>query len=156
MKTRFFRLAPPQQIMVASVLAVGLILVVTLGVLKPLHSWRATSLAEQQELQRELDLVQTLARELSSLRQASPERSGERRSLSALVDQSLQGRPFQPARIQLNEAGQIQLRLENVVFDDALSWLQELENYPGVLASALSVSREQSGRVSLGLTLQQL
>ena len=112
--------------------------------------------AAQQELQRELGLVRTLTTELTSLREANPARAGERRSLSALVDQSLQGRPFQPARIQLNEAGQLQLRLENVVFDDALSWLQELENYPGVLASALSVTREESGRVSLGLTLQQL
>lgn len=159
MKQQWQSLSPRAQLATAVIAGTSLVALAVLGVLNPLDSWRR-DLAEQQEvLGRELQTVQALASDLQQLRARPVQEAAtgsSRPSLSALVDESLQGRPFQPSRMQLSESGQMQLRLDAVVFDEALAWLHELETYPGVLATAVSVNEEDGGRVSVGLTLQQL
>jgi type II secretory pathway component PulM len=154
---RFLRShSPRRQLLLAAGLTLAGGLIIALGIIEPLHTMRSSLQVEQESLERELSQVQSLAQELENLRRSAPEQSSDGIPLTTLVDQSLQGRPFQPSRIQLNEAGQMQLRLEGVAFEEALSWLQELETYPGVLATAVTVARDQGGRINLGLTLQRL
>jgi general secretion pathway protein M len=150
--------SPAAQLAFAALGGAALVALAWWGVLRPLQDWRAAEANEQLRLARDWQGVQELAAELRQLR-SDPARAATgamRVPLSTLVEQSLEGRPFRPSRLQLNEAGQMQLRLDAVVFDEALAWLHELERYPGVLATAVSVSGVEGGRVSLGLTLQQL
>lgn len=150
--------SPSAQLALVGLGGVVLVTLAWWGVLRPLQDWRTAEAEEQLRLARDWQGVQELAAELQQLR-SDPSRSATgvaRQSLSTLVEQSLEGRPFRPTRLQLNEAGQMQLRLDAVSFDEALAWLHELESYPGVLATAVSVSGVEGGRVSLGLTLQQL
>lgn len=159
MTRRWQMLSPRAQLAASALAGLSVLVLAVVGVLYPLYGWRQELADRQNELRRELQSVQSLASALQQLRAVpaqGPANGGPRPSLSAVVDQSLQGRPFQPSRMQLNETGQMQLRLDAVVFDEALVWLQELEAYPGVLVTAASVSGEDGGRVSLGLTLQQL
>lgn len=150
--------SPGTQLVVAGLGGAALVTLAWWGVLRPLQDWHAAEAEEQVRLARDWQGIEALAVELRQLRSdpARPATAAARPSLSTLVEQSLEGRPFRPSRLQLNEAGQMQLRLDAVSFDEALAWLHELEGYPGVLATALSVSGEEGGRVSLGLTLQQL
>lgn len=159
MKQVWQALSPRAQLATAGLTGTAVLVLALGGILEPLHNWREDLAEEHDALRHELQSVEALASELQQLRarpvQASTAASS-RPSLSALVEQSLQGRPFQPSRMQLSESGQMQLRLDGVSFDEALAWLHELETWPGVLATAVSVTGEDGGRVSLGLTLQQL
>lgn len=159
MKRQWQSLSPRGQVATAVLTGGALVALALLGVIMPLQDWRAELADEQAVLGRELQAVQDLARELQQLQRNTglgPASGVPQASLSALVEQSLQGRPFQPSRLQVNESGQMQLRLDAVPFDAALGWLHELENYPGILATSVSVNGVEGGRVSVGLTLQQL
>ena len=77
-------------------------------------------------------------------------------SLTALVNQSLQGKPFQPASMQLNGGGELVLRVDNVAFQQALEWLSELENTRGLVLSTVTVNQVQGGLINVTLTLHGL
>lgn len=149
----FKSLQPHKQVLLVALLGLGLAaLVFTLAVL-PLHRKLDALRSEQADLATDLAEVKALSLRYQTL-QNSTMQSATGASLTALVDQSLQNKAFQPSRIQQSEAGALQLRVENVDFAQVLPWLDELEQTPGLALGAVSVSKTGS-KVNVLLTLLQ-
>lgn len=73
--------------------------------------------------------------------------------LSAIVTRSLQGKNFQPSRIQ-QQNGEIALRLDNAPFNAVLAWLLELEETGGVMLSSVGITQAQPAGVTLTLVVR--
>ncbi|MCB1697581.1 MAG: type II secretion system protein M, partial [Halioglobus sp.] len=78
------------------------------------------------------------------------------RNLTALVNQSTGRHGLQVSRLQPNSRGDIQVRLENAVFDDLLAWLDELENREGLLVTEVAITQSgTTGRVNATIRIAQ-
>jgi type II secretory pathway component PulM len=73
--------------------------------------------------------------------------------LIAVVNSSLEGKRFQPSRIQQVAAGELSVRLDAVPFNDALAWLLELENTGAVVPGVVGITQNQPAGVNMTLTL---
>jgi type II secretory pathway component PulM len=82
--------------------------------------------------------------------------STAQRNLTALVNQSTNRYGLQVSRLQPNSRGDIQVRLENAVFDDLVAWLDEIENREGLLVTEVAITRTgSSGRVNASIRIAQ-
>lgn len=149
----FAKLPARQQLLLVSILAVLALALVLLVLVVPAHNRLAALRVDQENAAADLDAAKVLTERYLQLQNNAPQ-SAAGSSLTALVNQSLQNKPFQPSRIQMSETGELQLRLENIEFEALLSWLFELEQSPGLLLSAISVNKAGGG-VNVLLTLQQ-
>lgn len=138
-------------------------------VLAPLLLWAilwrplvgsVTRLEQEVSAQREnLRWMQNAANELQQLRggasQAGAGLGG--RSLLAVVDQSARtaGLGAGLKRIEPDGADAVRVRLEGVAFDTLVTWLDQLSRQAGVLASLVSIERDDTapGQVNVRLTL---
>jgi general secretion pathway protein M len=79
-----------------------------------------------------------------------------KQNLTSLINQSTSRLKLQVSRLQPNSRGDIQVRLENAVFDDVLLWLHEMENRKGLLVHEISVTPASAdGRVNATVRLAQ-
>jgi type II secretory pathway component PulM len=63
---------------------------------------------------------------------------------------------LQVSRLQPNSRGDIQVRLENAVFDDLLAWLDDVENREGLLVTEIAITRSgATGRVNATIRIAQ-
>jgi len=109
------------------------------------------NLSTAQSLQR----VDAMVSEIALLR-AGGGASTAQRNLTALVNQSTSRHSLQVSRLQPNSRGDIQVRLESVVFDDLLAWLDEVENREGLLVTEVAITRAgSSGRVNASIRIAQ-
>lgn len=151
----FTRSTPRRQLWLVCVGA-GLLLVLVLALLLPLHAARAELRTAHAQQLATLSEVRELAAAHARLANNQAQSAGSGLPLIARVNQSLERQRFQPQRIQQGQQGELQLRVEDVEFDTLLAWLYELEQTPGVLLDLVSLSRSGSGRVSANLTLRSL
>ena len=78
------------------------------------------------------------------------------RNLTALVNQSTSRHNLQVSRLQPNTRGDIQVRLENALFDDLLAWLDDVENREGLLVTEVAITPADSpGRVNVSIRIAQ-
>lgn len=106
---------------------------------------------EAQSLQR----VDAMVSEITRLRAGGGAMSAQR-NLTALVNQSTSRHSLQVSRLQPNSRGDIQVRLENAVFDDLVAWLDEVENREGLLVTEVAITRTgESGRVNASIRIAQ-
>lgn len=145
---------PRMQMLGVSLAAVAVAGLIGWGVLLPLHAKLAASKLELERSSRSLGEMQELADSYQAMAESGTE--GTYPGLTAIVNQSLQGKAFQPSRIQQNGAGELVIRVDNVPFQLAIEWINELEKTRGVVVETVAVSQSQSGLVNLTLALTGL
>jgi type II secretory pathway component PulM len=153
-RQKFFKQAPRTQLLQVGIAAVGLGVLAVWGVLLPAHTRLAESQVELERSGKSLVEMQELAASYRAMAESDAE--GTYPGLTAVVNRSLQGRNFQPSRIQRNGTGGLVLRVDNVSFQLAVEWIHELENTQGLAVETLALSQSQGGLVSLTLALNGL
>ena len=130
--------------------AVGIYLVYVV-VWSPLSNSRDEMFRQNQSVASSLVRVDSMVSEVLLLRETGAGKANKR-NLSALINQSTN----RMSRLQPNSRGEIQVRLENVTFDDFLAWLYEMEYKQGLFLREVSVTRSGStGRVNSSVRLAQ-
>ena len=105
--------------------------------------------------QEQLHKVQQLAHEYKQLKAVSNVSQAEV-NLPQLIDSSLLRYKLSLKRMQPSASGDIQLRFENVVFNQLVAWLYELESQYGVVVKDLSVTPGNSdGLVSCSVRVRK-
>jgi general secretion pathway protein M len=79
--------------------------------------------------------------------------TGTTQDLSAVVTRSLQGKSFQPSRMQ-QQNGEIALRLDNAPFHEVLAWMLELEESGAVALGNVGITQAQPAGVTVTLVLR--
>ena len=134
--------------------AMGIYLVYVV-IWSPLSNNRDEMFLQNQSVATSLVRVDTMVSEVLLLRESGAGKS-KKRNLSALINQSTNRMNLKVSRLQPNSRGEIQVRLENVSFDDFLAWLYEMEYGEGLFLREISVTRSGSlGRVNASVRLAQ-
>jgi len=121
----------------------------------PLAERRDQLVVQNQDTARSLQRVDAMVSEISRLRAGGGALSTQR-NLTALVNQSTSRHSLQVSRLQPNSRGDIQVRLENAVFDDLVAWLDEVENREGLLVTEVAITRTgEVGRVNASIRIAQ-
>ena len=155
MQAWFSQLNTRAQMVTVSAVGGVLLMVLGFGVWLPLHQQLAVSKPQYTQSSQSLLAMQNLVSSFQKLAVVNGA-ANTYPSLTALVNQSLQGKPFQPASMQLNGGGELVLRVDNVAFQQALEWLSELENTRGLVLSTVTVNQVQGGLINITLTLHGL
>jgi type II secretory pathway component PulM len=122
----------------------------------PLAERRQQLAMQNESVAQSLQRVDAMVSEIMALRDGGIGVSTSQRNLTALVNQSTSRHGLQVSRLQPNSRGDIQVRLENVVFDDLLGWLDEIENREGLLVNEVAITRSgATGRVNATVRLAQ-
>ena len=106
------------------------------------------------ESENNLEAMDALLVRYSALQAGRGNETAASADIAAIVNRTLQGRSFQPTRIQQGADGELQVRLDEVVCADALAWLAELDSADGIVAGAVSVSQGSSGSANITLVLR--
>jgi type II secretory pathway component PulM len=121
----------------------------------PLAERRAQLELQNQGAAQSLQRVDAMVSEIMRLRDGGVASSAGR-NLTALVNQSTGRHSLQVSRLQPNTRGDIQVRLENAVFDDLLAWLDDIENREGLLVTEVAITPAGSpGRVNASIRIAQ-
>ena len=81
---------------------------------------------------------------------------GQRRNLTAEINESTGRFQLPVMRLQPNSRGEIQVRLENAPFDKVLQWLHEMEFGKGLLVREVSLTQTGTdGRVNVTVRVAQ-
>jgi type II secretory pathway component PulM len=154
-KQWFLRFTPREQLaLLLLATAVGAYLLAMLAIV-PLERARqqllSTNVATAEMLQR----VDGLASAILAQREAggAPVRS---RNLTGLLNSGAEAAGLRIARLQPNNRGAVQLRMEGVSFASLLRWLHSLEDGEGLIVEELSVSQSGApGIVSASVRVSQ-
>jgi type II secretory pathway component PulM len=121
----------------------------------PLAERREELALQNESVAESLQRVDAMVSEIMRLREGGVA-STARRNLTSLVNQSTGRHGLQVSRLQSNSRGDIQVRLENAVFDDLLAWLDDVENREGLLVTEIAITRAgASGRVNATIRIAQ-
>ncbi len=141
-----------------SLLVLGIALVLYLLYMvawAPLAERRAQLEVQNEAVAQSLQRVDAMVSEIIRLREGGGA-SASRRNLTSLVNQSTGRHGLQVSRLQPNSRGDIQVRLENAVFDDVVAWLDEVENREGLLVTEIAITRSGNvGRVNATIRISQ-
>lgn len=137
------------------VLAAGLVVAVLAG---GSLSWHLHQQVTAAQLRRDaavanLQGMSELVQRYRELQAAGAGGTGAAGDLSAVVTRSLQGKTFQPNRIQ-QQNGELALRLDNAPFNEVLAWLLELEESGAVVLGNVSITQAQPAGVTLTVALR--
>ncbi|MCB1710362.1 MAG: type II secretion system protein M [Halioglobus sp.] len=121
----------------------------------PLAERRQQLAQQNQGVALSLQRVDAMVSQIMQLRDGGGADTSQR-NLTALVNQSTGRHGLQVSRLQPNSRGDIQVRLENAVFDDLLAWLDELENREGLLVTEVAITQSgTTGRVNATIRIAQ-
>lgn len=141
-----------------SLLALGIALALYLVYMvawAPLAERRSALAVQNESVAQSLQRVDAMVSEIIRLREGGGA-SASRRNLTALVNQSTGRHGLQVSRLQPNSRGDIQVRLENAVFDDLLAWLNDVENREALLVTEIAITRSGNvGRVNATIRISQ-
>jgi type II secretory pathway component PulM len=141
-----------------SLLALGIALALYLLYMlawAPLAERREELAIQNKNVAESLQRVDAMVSEVMRLREGGVASTAQR-NLTSLVNQSTGRHGLQVSRLQPNSRGDIQVRLENAVFDDLLSWLDDVENREGLLVSEIAITRSgNTGRVNATIRIAQ-
>lgn len=155
MKEWFAGLNQREQLsLVALGFALGLYLLYMLA-WAPLADRREELALQNVRVAESLQRVDAMVSEIISLRDEGGASTAQR-NLTALVNQSTNRHGLQVSRLQPNSRGDIQVRLENAVFDDLLAWLDQMENREGLLVTEVAITKTKTaGRVNATIRIAQ-
>lgn len=121
--------------------------------LHPLATANARLTAQNSAAQNSLAEMTQMAAQLRALQQAQ-QSGGNGENLTQLVDRSVAANQLHMSRFQPGSSGDVQVRLDNVAFDQTLRWLNELESGDGVAVRELVVAPGAgSGLVNVSVRL---
>ena len=121
----------------------------------PLAERRSELAVQNESVAQSLQRVDAMVSEIIRLREGGGA-SASRRNLTSLVNQSTGRHGLQVSRLQPNSRGDIQVRLENAVFDDLVAWLDEVENRERLLVTEVAITRTGNvGRVNATIRISQ-
>lgn len=91
--------------------------------------------------QKSLANVTQMAAELRALQQSNVQsNTAQNENLTQLVDRTVAANNLRMSRFQPGSNGDVQVRLDNMAFDQVLRWLNELESAQGVIVRELVVA----------------
>jgi type II secretory pathway component PulM len=121
----------------------------------PLAERREELALQNESVAQSLQRVDAMVSEIVRLREGGVASTAQR-NLTSLVNQSTGRHGLQVSRLQPNSRGDIQVRLENAVFDDLLAWLDDVENREGLLVTEIAITRSgATGRVNATIRIAQ-
>lgn len=121
----------------------------------PLAQRREELALQNESVAQSLQRVDAMVSEIMRLREGGVASTAQR-NLTSLVNQSTSRHGLQVSRLQPNSRGDIQVRLENAVFDDLLAWLDDVENREGLLVTEIAITRSgNAGRVNATIRIAQ-
>lgn len=121
--------------------------------LHPLEKANAQLAAQNTAARNNLAEITQMASQLHALQQTQQSNSsGE--NITQLVDRSVAANQLHMSRFQPGSSGDVQVRLDNVAFDQTMRWLNELESGNGVAVRELVVAPGAgSGLVNVSVRL---
>ena len=143
-----------QLILLIMGLAVALYLAFVI-VIAPLSQARDRMVVQNRGVAESLQRVEVLVSQILHLRETG-NGSSTNRNLASLVNRSTSSYQLQVNRLQPNSRGELQVRLENAVFDDLIAWLYQVEYKEGLRVLETSITQAGTvGRVNATVRLAQ-
>lgn len=122
--------------------------------LRPIAMANARLAAQNAAAQTSLAEVTQMAAQLRALQQTQAQQNGGGENLTQLVDRTVAANQLHMSRFQPGSSGDVQVRLDNVSFDQTLRWLNELESAQSVAVRELVVAPgAASGLVNVSVRL---
>lgn len=123
--------------------------------LRPLANANARLAAQNAVAQNSLAEVTQMAAQLRALQISSAQPGGASgENLTQLVDRTVAANQLHMSRFQPGSSGDVQVRLDNVSFDQTLRWLNDLESAQNVAVRELVVAPgAASGLVNVSVRL---
>ena len=126
------------------------------GILKPFQNKRDTQLDVNESAMQALNRVH----ELASIYKNQGDSSGNQtssRSIVEIVDTSLRANDLRLSSMRPSGSSDVQLRMDQVRFNDFLTWLAEMEVSEGIQVKDLTVATtDNPGVVSVNIRLHKL
>ena len=155
MKQWFMGLTQREQL---SLLIMGLAVALYLAFvifIAPLSQARDRMVVQNRGVAESLQRVEVLVSQILHLRETG-NGSSTNRNLTSLVNRSTSSYQLQVNRLQPNSRGELQVRLENAVFDDLIAWLYQVEYKEGLRVLETSITQAGNvGRVNATVRLAQ-
>jgi general secretion pathway protein M len=121
----------------------------------PLSQARDRMVVQNRGVAESLQRVEVLVSQILHLRETG-NGSSTNRNLASLVNRSTSSYQLQVNRLQPNSRGELQVRLENAVFDDLIAWLYQVEYKEGLRVLETSITQAGTvGRVNATVRLAQ-
>lgn len=145
---------PNEQRVIAALTLAVVLVVLWLGVWKPISDWRALAENRYQNAQAQLDWLRANEARARSLAQGGAGRGGQR-SLLPVITRSAQVQGIQVNRVQPESNGAVSVAIQGQPFNDLLAWLHALQENNGVTVLRLAVDAEGTpGIVNAQIRLQ--
>lgn len=110
-------------------------------VLHPLAAANQRLENQNASAQKSLAAVTQMAAELRSLQQVGMQGEADQsENLTQLIDRTVAANNLRMSRFQPGSSGDVQVRLDNMAFDQVLRWLNELESAQGVTIRELVIA----------------
>ena len=155
MKQWFMGLTQREQL---SLLIMGLAVALYLAFvifIAPLSQARDRMVVQNRGVAESLQRVEVLVSQILHLRETG-NGSSTNRNLTSLVNRSTSSYQLQVNLLQPNSRGELQVRLENAVFDDLIAWLYQVEYKEGLRVLETSITQAGNvGRVNATVRLAQ-
>lgn len=121
----------------------------------PLSQARDRMVVQNRGVAESLQRVEVLVSQILHLRETG-NGSSTNLNLTSLVNRSTSSYQLQVNRLQPNSRGELQVRLENAVFDDLIAWLYQVEYKEGLRVLETSITQAGTvGRVNATVRLAQ-
>jgi general secretion pathway protein M len=121
----------------------------------PLDTRRAQLALQNTAIAESRVRVDTMVSQLLELRDGGA-KAGAKRNLTAVINESTARFQLPVIRLQPNSRGEIQVRVENALFDDVLKWLHEVEYGQNLLVREVSVTpANTAGRVNITVRIAE-
>jgi general secretion pathway protein M len=156
MKDWFSRYNPREQLSLLLVAAVLVCYVLYFFLWAPVSAKRANMEVRNDSAVVVLQRVDAMVSEILRLRSDGSASVSQKRNLATIINDSTSKMALPVSRLQPNSRGEIQIRLENAVFDDTLKWLHDMEYNQGLLVREVSITRAGAvGRINASIRIAQ-
>ena len=155
MKDWFTRYNQREQLSLLALAAVLGCYVLYFVIWAPVASMRDEMATRNRNASQVLQRVDAMVSEVLRLRN-NGEGKSLKRNLTSIVNQSTSQLALPVSRLQPNSRGEIQVRLENAVFNDILQWLHDMEYRQSLLVREVSITQSgTAGRVNASIRIAQ-
>ncbi len=138
---KFLELKHREQVIVVLGGLLALIMLLYLLVWTPLQEQADSLRAQNIAIAAAVARVDTLASRLLAVRESGGKIAGSATNISQLVNSRAARLGLKVSRLQPNSRGELQVRFEDVSFNDVLSWLHQLEVNDGLSTREVSITR---------------
>jgi general secretion pathway protein M len=143
-----------EQWVILALAAISVLVVLWLGIWKPISDWREIEHNRFSNAQSTLDWMRANEARARELARAGNTEGGER-SLIPLITRSAELQNLQLTRLQPEANGAVSVMLQSQPFNQVLRWLHQLEQNNGVTVARVSFDADaQPGLVSAQIRLQ--